>query len=96
MNNKLIKTICMNYDTHYMAAIAGMTANTAPAGQADDGQADDGTKVEIVKANLQKLANVTSHKKDDAKFDMAIVKDAKLADYRDALLAEKNQYQLKL
>lgn len=91
MNNKLIKTICMNYDTHYMAAIAGMTANTAPAGQADDG-----TKVEIVKANLQKLANVTSHKKDDAKFDMAIVKDAKLADYRDALLAEKNQYQLKL
>lgn len=66
-----------------LAAIAGMTANTAPAGQADNG-----TKVEIVKANLQKLADVTNHKKDDAKFDMAIVKDAKLADYRDALLAD--------
>lgn len=66
-----------------LAAIKGMTANTAAAGEADNG-----TKVEIVKANLQKLADVTSHKTGDAKFDMAIVKDAKLANYRDALASQ--------
>ncbi|MCQ6264497.1 hypothetical protein M1K46_02300 [Fictibacillus sp. WQ 8-8] len=64
-----------------VTAIASTTDNTAAVGAPDNG-----TDLTTVKANLQKLANVTSHKTGSAKFDMTIVDDSKLADYRTALV----------
>jgi len=44
------------------------------------------TDLAVVKADLQKLADVTSHK-GAAKFDMSKVVDARLSDYRSAIIA---------
>lgn len=66
--------------TSAKTAIENIVDNTALTGQPDNG-----TALATVKANLKKLADVTSHKTGVAKFDFSIVKDDKLAEYRTAL-----------